>query len=362
MNRTHRIRRVAPVVLAALMLGIVLGLPARADFEVRQEISTDSLNVANLIGEVRIQGHGGSSFQVVVNVRGRDGTRENISVETFEGNPAKLAVVFPVGRESNYVYPRMSGGRTTINLDDDDASWLSKLLGGKRATIRSSGKGLEVWADMEIRVPSGGALSMTLGVGEINAENVDGELRLDTSSGHVSAAGIGGDLSVDTGSGHVEARDVEGALLVDTGSGHVVLENIRGDEVNIDTGSGHVEMDQVKSPIVRVDTGSGHVEAQGVSTDSANIDTGSGSVTLQLDRMGDGDYRIDTGSGRITLVLPADASADVTAETGSGGIDVDLAEGVEIRRREEDEISLRIGDGRSRVRLDTGSGSIRITR
>jgi DUF4097 and DUF4098 domain-containing protein YvlB len=99
-----------------------------------------------------------------------------------------------------------------------------------------------------------------------------------------------------------------------------------------------------------------------VSTDSANIDTGSGSVTLQLDRMGDGDYRIDTGSGRITLVLPADASADVTAETGSGGIDVDLAEGVEIRRREEDEISLRIGDGRSRVRLDTGSGSIRITR
>ena len=365
MNRSHRIQRVAPAVLITLTLALAAGLPAWADFEERREIRADSLTVTNLIGEVRIEGHGGSSFQIVVNVRGRDGTRENISIESVEGDPAKLAVVFPLDRESRYVYPKMAGGRTTISVSDSNMSWLGKLVGdvlGKRVTITGSGKGLEVWADMEIRIPSGGALTMNLGVGEINAENVDGDLRLDTNSGHVNAAGINGDLNVDTGSGHVEARNVDGELLVDTGSGHVVLNNVRGNSVNVDTGSGHVEMDEVDSPVIRVDTGSGHVEAMQLSTDSANIDTGSGSVTLQLDRMGDGDYRIDTGSGRIVLVLPADASVDVTAETGSGGIEVDLEQGVEIRRREEDEISFSVGGGRSRVRLDTGSGSIRITR
>jgi DUF4097 and DUF4098 domain-containing protein YvlB len=111
-----------------------------------------------------------------------------------------------------------------------------------------------------------------------------------------------------------------------------------------------------------VDTGSGSVTASRIRADGANIDTGSGSISLELESMGRGDYNLDTGSGRITLALPYDASADVEASSGNGGIDVDLDDGVRMRHEERDEVAFSIGGGDASVRLDTGSGGIRIVR
>ena len=75
--------------------------------------------------------------------------------------------------------------------------------------------------------------------------------------------------------------------------------------------------------------------------------------------MGDGRYEIDTGSGSIDLGLPRDASAILRAATGNGTISWKLSD-VKIRRKERDDVILRIGDGAADLRLDTGSGAIRI--
>jgi DUF4097 and DUF4098 domain-containing protein YvlB len=284
-------------------------------------------------------------------------------IESTEGPSGELTVVFPPS--SRYVYPKLGpGSRATFSKDstDGERSWLSSLLGGLGSdtiTVSGSGSGLEVWADVEVRVPAGKRLVVRHGVGQIAAAEVGGDLDLATRSGHANVRGIRGGLRIDTGSGHVEVEDVEGRVLVDTGSGHVTARDLRGDEIVIDTGSGHVELERVEGRRVKVDTGSGHVTAGRIGADDVTIDTGSGGVELDLDRMGGGQFRIDTGSGGIRLAVPRNASIAVQAETGSGGIDVDL-EGVAVERRDRDSAKFKLGDGAARVILDTGSGGIRV--
>ena len=63
---------------------------------------------------------------------------------------------------------------------------------------------------------------------------------------------------------------------------------------------------------------------------------------------------------RITVRAPAGLGATVDIETGSGGIDLDFP--LEVRSVRRDEVHGTIGDGRGQIRIDTGSGSVKILR
>jgi len=358
-------RRTALPVLALLAAALIVPGIAQAEFTHKESIDATELRLNNLIGEIQVEGHSGSSFEVEVRVQGRDASPERVQVRTDKGSRATLDVVFPLSEGRSYVYPKLgSGSKTSFTFEKND-SWISSVLGGlngRRITVRGSGSGMEVWADVTVRVPSGAKLYVRHGVGQVDALDVSGDLTLDTNSGGISARRIDGNLVADTGSGVVSIEEVRGKLIVDTGSGSVNALRCSGASVSIDTGSGSVEVEEIETRSLVIDTGSGTVKASAIRTDDANIDTGSGSVTLKLDEMGSGDFIIDTGSGRINLSLPPGASADVVAETGSGGIDIDLDESVRMTRRDDDEVSFVIGDGGARIRLDTGSGGIRISR
>jgi len=355
--------RLALAVLACLALAVP---PALAAFDQSRSFQADSLTVNNLIGEVRVSGHAGSTFEVLVRVRGADASPELIEIRTKEGAAPELTVGFPIHRERDYVYPALGAGtRASFSMSEGGGSWLAELIGAassRKITVRGSGSGLEVWADVEIKVPAGAVLRVNHGVGEIHASDVEADLRLDTRAGSIDVARVRGDLLADTGSGDVTLAEVEGELSVDTGSGDVSAEGCRGRTVLIDTGSGSVTLRDLDTPSLNVDTGSGNVSASAVRADGAVIDTGSGDVELRLDRMGHGKFEVDTGSGDVTLALPADASADVRAATGSGGLPLDLGAAVEILHKDDDEIHFRVGSGAARVLIDTGSGGIRFIR
>ncbi len=330
-------------------------------------IDSSRLEVKNLIGAIDVQGASGGDFVVEVHERGSDAGVLDIDVR--RGGDAAVLVKFPVDRERNYVYPEMGrGSRTEISVGDRDSGLgglLSAIFGGKgRVRVKGSGSGLEVWADMTVKVPRGAEAEIFLGVGSIMAKNVDGELMLDTSSGSVDASDIRGTLRVDTGSGRVNAHHIDagsdGEINIDTGSGQVELENIIAREIMVDTGSGRVEMEQVEARLLEVDTGSGRVSGFRISTDDAVIDTGSGGIELVFDEIGQGTYSMDTGSGGIQLELPGSASAHIRASTGSGGVRID-APGANVRRMKKDEADVIIGGGGARFDLDTGSGGIRVT-
>lgn len=326
--------------IVLLCVAIAAASAARAGFDESLELAGDTLVLRNLIGEVEIVGHDGSSFEVEIHVQGPDATAGRVRIERTEGPSAEVAIRFPLEESKHFVYPRL-GGDVSISLDDG-GSWLAKLFGGGRVHVASHGSGLEVWADATVRVPRGKRIVVDHGVGRVVAADVDADVDLSTRSGSI------------------DVRDARGSIVLDTGSGSVTAERVDGD-LDVDTGSGRVSLADVRGGRVHVDTGSGAVEADHIGADEMLIDTGSGSVRLALDRMGPGRFVVDTGSGGIELALPADASAEVRADTGSGGIRIDLPEGYRVHKQDRDEAELTVGEGAAEVVLDTGSGEIHIS-
>lgn len=387
-NSGRRLRLIRPLMTnaVALVLGLSMTvLVAHAqEFERQFSFGSDELRIANLIGEVQVRGHSGSDFRVTARVYGEDASAEVVRFEESSGRRGELLVQFPTDEHRRYVYPEMgSSSRSRFRPNKHDDGWLGRMLDLGRGEIEVRGRpfrdAIEVWVDLEVLVPHGKSIAVYLGVGEMNARDVQADLELDTQTGAVLVDGVQGtlvvdtgsgsvhverargDVDVDTGSGGVEVHDVEDArtVRVDTGSGSVEVTNIKAEELLVDTGSGSVEVDAVEVDELNIDTGSGGVDAMRVSTNGATIDTGSGGVRLELTRMGEGRYEVDTGSGGIRVTLPRQISAEFDVDSGSGGVEVDI-DGVRLPRNRRGEARFTVGDGESRVRLSTGSGSVRI--
>jgi hypothetical protein len=239
-----------PIAAALAILTLLSSGTAYADFSKEFSFDSKELSVGNLIGEVTVEASTSGKFEVVVDVRGEDATEERINFETDEGSEATLFVGFPVDESRRYVYPEMGRGKTNFNFgrNRSDNSVLGSLfrdLGRKKIEVSGKGRGLEIWADVTVRVPDGAQLYIRQGAGRIDAQNVDAKLNLDIHSGSINAENIGDELLCDTGSGHVDVHGVDGSVNVDTGSGHVDVSGVKGDYCTIDTGSGHVTLTDI---------------------------------------------------------------------------------------------------------------------
>ncbi len=240
--------------LALLALFALATVPATAAVEENASFNTDRLTVRNLIGEVRIEGHGGSDFDVSVRIRGRDAKAGLIRLDKSDD---ELQIVFPQN-QSDYVYPALGDGKTSLSVKN--GGWISRLLGTGRIEVRGSGSGLELWADVTILVPRGAELTVEQAVGRVLADGVDGDLELSTRSGDVAVEQTSGDLAVATGSGDVTAVDVRGDRInIATGSGEVAVKNCDGDRIAVATGSGDIELDSVQGRSAQLATGSGDI-------------------------------------------------------------------------------------------------------
>ena len=197
------------------------------------------------------------------------------------------------------------------------------------------------------------------GVGEVQVTGVEADLLVDVSTGPVRATGTRGFLNLDTGSGSVDVSDVIGDLRADTGSGSVVVTDVTGDVVLIDTGSGSVEATDIQATRLTVDTGSGSVTLGAIRAEEVLVDTGSGGVEIEL-LSAVNSLEIDTGSGGVVVYMPADLDAEIEVDTGSGGIDVNFP--LTVSEVERTHLVGRIGQGGGRIRIDTGSGSVRLLR
>jgi hypothetical protein len=320
-------------------------------------VSGNDVAIYDLAGQVRVVR--GSGADVVVRITRGGADAASLRVETGDvGGRATLRIVFP---SDEVVYPEMGrGSSNTVSVRSDGTFGDGGMRGsGDRVRIRGSGSGLEAWADLVVEVPPGRTFSAYLGTGEMGAEGVDGDIRLDTGSGAVTATDMSGSLTIDTGSGGVEVSRVRGSLSVDTGSGGIDVTDVVGPEVSIDTGSGGVDVRGAETGSLNVDTGSGAIDLTGISSPIVVVDTGSGGIDLEL--LTDVDRLVlDTGSGSVTVRAPANLGGMVEIDTGSGGIDLDFS--LEVKSVRRDRVRGRLGDGEGTIRIDTGSGSVRLRR
>ncbi|MGH7538718.1 MAG: DUF4097 family beta strand repeat-containing protein [Gemmatimonadales bacterium] len=345
---------------AMVILGATLWLGVRdapAQTSQRYSLAGDDVAIYNLAGTIRVEGGSGSAVVVEVTRGGADAAKLDVATGPI-GRRETLRVIYP---DDDVVY-RLQGVHSSSELDvRDDGTFNGDHRGfgrGRRIRINGTGSGTEAYADLRIVVPAGKRLAVYLAVGKMTATNVNDDLTLDVNAADVTTTGTRGSLVVDAGSGNVRVTDATGDLTLDTGSGNVTATGVRGDNLRIDTGSGDVTVDGAELRLLSIDTGSGNADATAVRAHDLTIDTGSGNVTLGL-VAGGGLIEIDTGSGDVTITLPADYGADVLLDTGSGGIDLGGIP-VTVRRVDADHVEGRIGDGRGRLRIGTGSGGVRL--
>ena len=343
--------------IRAIALGaIVASIPGTATGQTEhRNLSGERVAVYNLAGRVHVQAATGAQVTVDVTRGGRDAGKLKLEAGDVRGWNS-LRVVYPSDR---IVYPDWNGrGRTQIHVNadgtfDDDSDWRDR----DRVEIRSSGDGLEAHADITIGVPKGQRIYVHWGVGDATVSNVDGDLRVSVASATLTSEHTRGRLSLDTGSGSVSVTDAQGEVKLDTGSGGVSIDGVKGETLDIDTGSGSVHGQNIDAKMLKIDVGSGGVSLARINSGRVTVDAGSGHTDLGFLQPVE-DLAVDAGSGGVTLRLPAAQSADLDIETGSGGIDSDFA--VQTTRLSRNRLRGQIGDGKARIKIESGSGAVRL--
>lgn len=349
-SRSARVTR--PRLMAALLFALPLSVPAQE--RDRFTLKGERVSIWNLAGRATVEPTSGSEVVVEVTRGGDDGRR--LSVEASED---RLVVRYP-DRDVVYRDARRSGTfNVQLNVDGDGSfqSGYDDLARGRTVHIRSGGSGLEAHADLRILVPRGQRVRLSLGVGEIEATNVEGDVELSTRVTGVTATRMKGRVTARSGSGVVRVERSEADVVASAGSGSVELRDVRGREVRVSTGSGSVEGFDVSVERFEASTGSGGVRVDDLDAADVRATAGSGSIRLGMTKIADAVVR--TGSGSVTLTLPAVVNVELDVNTGSGGISTDFPVTMDgVRRRE---LRGRIGTGADgRVRVHTGSGSVRL--
>jgi DUF4097 and DUF4098 domain-containing protein YvlB len=344
--------RVVPLLLLSL------GAPALAAAQSeRFSVGGDQVAIYNLVGRMRVEG--GAGNEVVIEVTRGGADAQTLRIERGRiGNDETLRVIYP---DDDVIYSDIGfRSRTDLTVRDDGTFFGgTRSSRGHRVTIRDHGSGTDARADLVVRVPAGKRIALYLAAGALDVANVTADVRVDVAAARVTTKQTKGRLDLNTGSGRVEVSDAQGDVSLDTGSGGVTLARIKGSSLLLDAGSGGVSGTDLDVERLDLDIGSGGTELARVKAQDIKIDAGSGHTDIGIlsdVRMLD----VDTGSGGVTLRLPESVGAQLDIDTGSGGIDTDFP--IQVTRRSHGHLTGTIGDGKGRIRIDTGSGGVRLKR
>lgn len=161
-------------------------------------------------------------------------------------------------------------------------------------------------------------------------------LKAESGSGDLKAVSMGGGTRLETGSGTINGDDLGGDSFLETGSGDIRVNYSNGGSVTASAGSGSIRLTGVKGGL-KAETGSGDISIAGQPLQDWKVEAGSGSIDLNL------------GGSRFTL----------DAETGSGSIHTDQPITMQ-GSMERHHITGSVNGGGPTVKVETGSGSVRI--
>lgn len=157
-----------------------------------------------------------------------------------------------------------------------------------------------------------------------------------SGSGDINDDGVGENAKISTGSGNIRATGLNGGFTVGTGSGNIYAEQTGQGDVKAETGSGNIELRSMHGGL-RASTGSGNIKVGGTPANSWHLETGSGNVEFWA----------------------GDAPLTLDAETGSGSVHTDR-EMTTQGSSDHHHVTGKLNGGGPTVRIETGSGDIRI--
>jgi hypothetical protein len=187
---------------------------------------------------------------------------------------------------------------------------------------------------------------------------------LSAVSGSINAAGLRGAVDASNVSGSVDLRDLGSSLNVEGVSGRITVANVASD-AHVENVSGRVSLSGVGGSVT-AETVSGGITVAGVRGDRVHVTTVSGDIDFVGSVTSSGRYEFETHSGDAKLKLASNTQATVSVETFSGSVSNDFPGAVRRKNSDPDDDSTNfdfiINRGGGRVRVETFSGSVRISR
>jgi len=337
----------------ALIAAVALPQAARAQ---RYELSGSNVALYNLAGSIRLEAGSGASVVVEVQRKGRDAERLTVRTDAIDGVPS-LRIIYP-GDE--IVADELEDNtETTVRVHDDGT--FNRSRDGRRVRIRSR-KGdrdaTHAEADLIVRVPAGVRVEAHLAVGELSAQDVNGELSLHTSAGGIGISGGRGALRAETASGEIGVQNTQGDLRLSTASGDIGVQNATAQSIEVNVASGSIHVQDAKADRIDLEAASGSVRVTRTTTPRLKANSASGDVRVDLN----GDVRdvdLSTASGSVEAAVPAAFAGEVELETASGSVDVDFPINISMQRRNHLRGTIGTG-GNARLSLSSASGNVKL--
>lgn len=152
----------------------------------------------------------------------------------------------------------------------------------------------------------------------------------------------------------------QGQVTLHTGDGFIRLSDLKG-QAELQSGDGQQEI-QGMDGMLRSHTGDGHITAAG-RFDGLELTTGDGRIEVRAlpGSTASSLWNLHTGDGSVSLALPDNFAADLNLHTGDGHITLDLPLSLE-GKIGENNIRGKLNGGGNPVRIQTGDGSIRVSK
>jgi len=206
-----------------------------------------------------------------------------------------------------------------------------------------------IGVDLEVEVPRNSRIHAKTIDGPIEVDGVEGEVRLHAANGQLEVKGGPREANLETLNSSIKFEGKDSEVVAKTLNGQIELLGVAGD--------------------VEASTVSGQIKVVGDHLERVELRTMSGQIELDASLSEHARVFAKTYSGQVRLLLPEGTSARFEIESYSGGVHSDFAAQLE---DEEDgggfgegrrgELSFRVGDGDSRISIESFSGGVRIER
>jgi DUF4097 and DUF4098 domain-containing protein YvlB len=225
--------------------------------------------------------------------------------------------------------------------------------------------------DFVVYVPKGISLIAHGSFGDIEAEGIEGECRIENKNGEITASNISGDVDIDNSFGDIEVNNIGGKADISNSNGEISADDIGGTAV-IENHFGDIEAEKVGGDL-KVVNNNGRIYVNEVrgKADLVNafgdidINRVNGGITVENKNGGikaedvTGNAQIKNAFGDIYYKSASADNGDIYARTKFGSIDCDKP--LQIKKEGQDTVAQgRLGTGQYKIELETNNGSLSI--
>jgi Putative adhesin len=174
-------------------------------------------------------------------------------------------------------------------------------------------------ANATLDVPAKTAVTMSSGGGDIGVSGIAGNMALSAEGGNVTADNLAGDLRLDTGGGDLTGNGLTGTIQITAEGGNINASNLSTTgTMRLDTGGGDLTGNAFTGNFLLFTEG-GNVNAAAVDSHQVAIQSGGGDVTVVFTQPPK-NLQITAEGGNVTVVLPQDHTQyDISTPDTQGG-------------------------------------------